>query len=90
MLKNGDSEDHILDDRVDREGCHQSCKQQQTATLPRISPRFLNAVFHEAIFRDGAINLFQPLPSVLVLAAFLFGHLEHPVAEFQKTVRFGP
>lgn len=62
MSKNGDSEDHIVDDRVDREGCHQSCKQQQTATFPRVGPSLLNAVLHETIFRDGPVNLFETLP----------------------------
>lgn len=62
MLKNGDSEDHIMDDRVDREGCDQSCKQQQAATLPRVSPCLLNAIFHESIFRDGPVDLFEALP----------------------------
>ncbi len=62
MSKNGDSEDHIVDDGVDREGCDQSCKNEQTTTFPGVGPGLLNSIFHETIFCDGLVDLFETLP----------------------------
>lgn len=62
MSKSGDSEDYVVDDGVDREGCYQSCEHEQTATFPWIGPGLFDAVFHETIFCDGPIKLSEALP----------------------------